>query len=47
VIAVVGAAGVPAGPAGAWAVAGVGLCVVLLVSAAITARRQRRSLVGA
>ena len=47
VIAVVGAAGVPAGPAGAWAVAGVGLCVVLLVSAAITARQQHRSLVGA
>jgi hypothetical protein len=30
-----------AGPATAWAVAGVGLCVVLLISAAVVARRQR------
>ncbi len=38
-VAIVGAVAVPAGPAGAWAVAGVGLCVVLLSEAAITWRR--------
>lgn len=38
--AAVGAAGVFAGPAGAWVVVGVGLCLVLLGSAAVTARRQ-------
>jgi hypothetical protein len=43
--AVVGAIGVFAGPAGAWAVAGVGLCIVLLGSGAVIARQQRRSLV--
>jgi hypothetical protein len=40
-VAVVGAVGVFAGPVGAWAVAGVGLCVVLLASAAVIAWRQR------
>jgi hypothetical protein len=40
-VAVVGVAGLFAGPAGAWAVAGVGLCVVLLARAAVIARRQR------
>jgi hypothetical protein len=39
-VAVVGVVGAFAGPAGAWAVAGVGLCAVLLGSAAI-AWRQR------
>jgi hypothetical protein len=43
--AVVGAIGAFAGPAGAWAVASVGLCVVLLGSAAVIAWRQRRSVV--
>jgi hypothetical protein len=43
--AVVGAIGAFAGPAGAWAVAGVGLCLVLLGSAAVIAGRQRRGLV--
>ena len=42
-VAVVGVAGAFAGPAGAWAVAGVGLCVVLLGNAAAIAWRQRRS----
>jgi hypothetical protein len=45
-VAAVGAVGVFAGPAGAWAVAGVGLCVLLLGTAAAIARRQRRSVVG-
>jgi hypothetical protein len=40
-VAVVGVAGLFAGPAGAWAVAGVGLCVVLLGRAAAIAWRQR------
>jgi hypothetical protein len=40
-VAVVGAVAVSAGPAGAWAVAGVGLCVILLGSAAAIAWRQR------
>ena len=40
-VAVVGAVGVFAGPAGAWAVAAVGLCLVLLGSAAAVAWRQR------
>jgi hypothetical protein len=43
--AAVGTAAVFAGPAGAWAVDGVGICVVLLASAAVIARGQRRSLV--
>ena len=40
-VAVVGAVGAFAGPAGTWAVAGVGLFVVLLGSAAAIAWRQR------
>ena len=40
-IVVIGIVGAFAGPAGAWAVAGVGLCVVLLGSAAATAWLQR------
>jgi hypothetical protein len=40
-VAVVGAAGMFAGPAGAWLVAGLGLFAVLLAGAAVTARRQR------
>jgi hypothetical protein len=44
-IAVVGAIGTVAGPAGAWAVAGVGICVVLLGSAAAIAWQQRRGVV--
>jgi hypothetical protein len=39
--AVVGAAGLFAGPAGAWLVGAVGLCAMLLAFAAITAWRQR------
>jgi hypothetical protein len=42
-VAAVGAIGALAGPAGAWAVAGVGLCAVLLGNAAAVAWRQRRS----
>jgi hypothetical protein len=42
-VAAVGAVGAFAGPAGSWAVAGVGLCAVLLGEAAAIARRQRRS----
>ncbi len=45
-VAVVGVAAAFAGPAGAWAVAGVGICLELLVLAAVTAWRQRRSVVG-
>ena len=40
-VAAVGAAGLLASPAGAWAVAGIGLCAVLLGKAAAIARRQR------
>ena len=40
-VAVVGLAGLFAGSAGSWAVAGVGLCVVLLGRAATIAWRQR------
>lgn len=39
-IAVVGTAGLFAGPVGAWAVAGIGLAVVLLVSAAVIVRQR-------
>jgi hypothetical protein len=39
-VAVVGVAGLFAGPAGAWAVAGAGLCVVLLARAAAIAWLQ-------
>jgi hypothetical protein len=42
-VAVVGVVGLFAGPAGAWAVAGVGLCAVLLGKAAAVAWRQHRS----
>ena len=41
-VAAVGVAGAFAGPAGAWLVAGAGLCAVLLGQAAVVARRQRR-----
>ena len=44
-IAAVGAVGAFAGPAGAFAVVGVGLFVVLLGAAAVTAWGQRRSVV--
>jgi hypothetical protein len=44
-VAAVGAAAAFAGPAGAWAVAGAGLCAVLLGSAAAITWRQRRSVV--
>jgi len=44
-VAVVGAVGLFAGPAGAWAVVGVGLFIVLLGSAAAIVWRQRRSVV--
>ena len=44
-VAAVGGVGAFAGPAGAWAVAGVGLCAVLLGSAAVITWRQHRSLV--
>ncbi len=40
-VAAVGVVGAFAGPAGSWAVAGVGLCAVLLGKAAAVARRQR------
>jgi hypothetical protein len=39
--AVVGAVALAAGPAGSWAVAGLGVCIVLLTSAAVVAWRQR------
>jgi hypothetical protein len=42
-VAAVGGVGTFAGPAGAWAVAGVGLFLVLLGRAATIARHQRRS----
>ena len=41
-LAATGLAGAFAGPAGSWAVAGVGLCAVLLGKAAAVARRQRQ-----
>ena len=44
-VAAVGAVGAFAGPAGAWAVAGVGLFLELLGAAAVIAWRQRRNLV--
>jgi hypothetical protein len=44
-VAVVGAVGLFAGPAGAWAVDGVGLFIVLLGSAAAIVWQQRRSVV--
>jgi hypothetical protein len=42
VLAATGVAGAFAGPAGSWAVAGVGVCIALLSRAAVIARRQRR-----
>jgi hypothetical protein len=45
-VAVVGAVGLLAGVAAAWAVDGVGLCVVLLASAAAIIWRQRRGVTG-
>jgi hypothetical protein len=44
-VAVTGAVALSAGPAGAWAVAGVGLCLTLLGHAAIIVWQQRRSVV--
>ena len=44
-VAVTGAVALSAGPAGAWVVAGVGLCVTLLGQAAVIVRQQRRSVV--
>jgi len=44
-VALVGAAGLLAGVVAAWAVDGVGLCVVLLASAAAIVWQQRRSVV--
>ena len=44
-VAVVGAVGVFAGPAGAWLVMGIGLCVAMLGSAAAIVWQQRRSAV--
>ena len=44
-IAIVGAVGLFAGPAGAWAVVGVGLFIVLLGSAVAIVWQQRRSVV--
>ena len=44
-VAVTGAVALSAGPAGAWAVAGVGLCVTLLGQAAVIVWQQRRSVV--
>jgi hypothetical protein len=44
-VAIVGVIGVFAGPAGAWAVAGVGVFAGLLASAVVIASRQRRSVV--
>ena len=43
--AVTGAVALSAGPAGAWAVAGAGLCLTLLGTAAVIVRQQRRSVV--
>jgi hypothetical protein len=41
-VAAIGIGGALAGPAGSWAVAGAGLCAVLLAKAVTTARRQPR-----
>jgi hypothetical protein len=43
--AISGAVALSAGPAAAWAVAGVGLCLTLLGTAAVIVRQQRRSVV--
>ena len=42
-VAITGVIAVFAGPVGAWAVAGAGICLELLASAAIVAWRQHRS----
>jgi len=42
-VAVTGAVALSAGPAGAWAVAGVGLCLTLLGSAAVITWRLHRA----
>jgi uncharacterized protein YybS (DUF2232 family) len=44
-VAVTGAVALSAGPAGAWGVAGVGLCLTLLGQAAVIVWQQRRSVV--
>ncbi len=44
-VAVTGAVALSAGPAGAWAIAGVGLCVTLLGHAAVLIWQHRRSVV--
>ena len=44
-VAAVGTGAAFAGPAGAWLVAGLGLCLVLLGTAAVIVRQQRRSVV--
>jgi hypothetical protein len=44
-VAITGVIGLFAGPAGVWLVTGVGLCVTLLASAAVVARRQHRSVI--
>jgi hypothetical protein len=41
-VTVIGVAGLFAGPAGSWAVAGVGLCALMLGHAAAVAWRRRR-----
>ena len=41
-LAAIGVVGAFAGPAGSWAVAGVGLCAVLMGEAVAIAWRQRR-----
>ena len=42
-VALLGAVGAFAGPAGSWLVAGAGLCAVLMGKAAVIAWRQRRA----
>jgi hypothetical protein len=44
-VAITGGLALAAGPAGAWAVAGIGLCVTLLGHAAVIVWQQRRSVV--
>jgi hypothetical protein len=46
-VALVGVVGLFAGAAGAWAVAGAGVCVILLATAAIRVRQQHRDTVRA
>lgn len=42
-VAVIAAGAAFGGPAGAWLIMGIGLCAVLMSTAALTARRQRRT----